>query len=109
MSATFELWGRSSWRSTAGRPSPSSQGISLFVDCDTQEEVDELWKRLSEGGEPSPAAGSRTGSASRGRSSLAHWASSWATRTARSRSVMQAMLQMSKIEIEESRRAAESS
>ena len=25
--------------------------ISFFVNCDTQEEVDELWKRISEGGE----------------------------------------------------------
>jgi predicted 3-demethylubiquinone-9 3-methyltransferase (glyoxalase superfamily) len=28
-----------------------SQGISLFVYCETQEEVDELWEKLSEGGE----------------------------------------------------------
>jgi predicted 3-demethylubiquinone-9 3-methyltransferase (glyoxalase superfamily) len=28
-----------------------SPAISFFVNCDTQEEVDELWKRLSDGGE----------------------------------------------------------
>jgi predicted 3-demethylubiquinone-9 3-methyltransferase (glyoxalase superfamily) len=28
-----------------------SPAISFFVNCDTQEEVDELWERLSEGGE----------------------------------------------------------
>jgi hypothetical protein len=28
-----------------------SPAISLFVNCDSQEEVDELWKRLTEGGE----------------------------------------------------------
>jgi predicted 3-demethylubiquinone-9 3-methyltransferase (glyoxalase superfamily) len=28
-----------------------SPAISFFVNCDTQKEVDELWERLSEGGE----------------------------------------------------------
>jgi predicted 3-demethylubiquinone-9 3-methyltransferase (glyoxalase superfamily) len=28
-----------------------SQAVSFLVNCDTQEEVDELWTRLSEGGE----------------------------------------------------------
>lgn len=30
-----------------------SDGISLFVSCDTQEEVDYYWEKLSEGGEES--------------------------------------------------------
>jgi predicted 3-demethylubiquinone-9 3-methyltransferase (glyoxalase superfamily) len=29
-----------------------AQGISLFVNCETQAEIDELWDRLSAGGEP---------------------------------------------------------
>jgi predicted 3-demethylubiquinone-9 3-methyltransferase (glyoxalase superfamily) len=28
-----------------------SEGISLFINCETQEEVDELWEKLSAGGE----------------------------------------------------------
>ena len=28
-----------------------SPAISFFVDCETQEEVDDLWEKLSEGGE----------------------------------------------------------
>jgi predicted 3-demethylubiquinone-9 3-methyltransferase (glyoxalase superfamily) len=28
-----------------------SDAISLFVNCETQQEVDELWEELSEGGE----------------------------------------------------------
>jgi predicted 3-demethylubiquinone-9 3-methyltransferase (glyoxalase superfamily) len=28
-----------------------SPAISLFVNCETQQEVDELWEKLSEGGE----------------------------------------------------------
>jgi predicted 3-demethylubiquinone-9 3-methyltransferase (glyoxalase superfamily) len=30
-----------------------SEGISLFIDCETQTEVDELWEKLSAGGEKS--------------------------------------------------------
>ncbi|MCC6373180.1 MAG: VOC family protein [Bacteroidia bacterium] len=30
-----------------------TEAISLFVKCETQEEVDELWEKLSEGGQPS--------------------------------------------------------
>lgn len=30
-----------------------SEGISLFINCETQEEVDELWDKLSAGGEKS--------------------------------------------------------
>jgi predicted 3-demethylubiquinone-9 3-methyltransferase (glyoxalase superfamily) len=29
-------------------------GISLMVHCDTQEEVDEYWEKLSDGGKPGP-------------------------------------------------------
>jgi predicted 3-demethylubiquinone-9 3-methyltransferase (glyoxalase superfamily) len=31
-----------------------SGGISLMVHCDTQEEVDEYWEKLSDGGKPGP-------------------------------------------------------
>ena len=52
MTIDFELNGASS-RSTAGRSFTFSQGISLAVECETQE-IDELWERLSEGGEQGP-------------------------------------------------------
>jgi predicted 3-demethylubiquinone-9 3-methyltransferase (glyoxalase superfamily) len=110
MSATFELAGQEFMALNGGPSFSFSQGISLFVDCDTQEEVDTLWERLSEGGEPGPcgwltdrfgvswqviprALGELLGDEDR----------------EKSQRVMQAMLQMSKIEIEELRRAAESS
>ena len=86
-----------------------AQGMSLFVDCETQEEVDDLWERLSEGGEKGPCG----------------WLTdkfgvSWQIipravgellsdeDAEKAQRVMKAMLQMSKIEIEGLRRAYES-
>ncbi len=54
MSATFELAGQEFIALNGGRSFAFSQGISLFVDCETQDEVDELWERLTEGGEKGP-------------------------------------------------------
>jgi predicted 3-demethylubiquinone-9 3-methyltransferase (glyoxalase superfamily) len=51
MSATFELAGQEFMALNGGPSFDFAQGISLFVDCETQEEVDELWEKLSEGGE----------------------------------------------------------
>jgi predicted 3-demethylubiquinone-9 3-methyltransferase (glyoxalase superfamily) len=54
MSATFELEGQE-FRALNGGPSfKFDQGISLFVSCETQEEVDELWARLTDGGAEGP-------------------------------------------------------
>lgn len=50
MSATFELEGQNFIALNGGPDFPFTPAISLFVDCKTQEEVDELWERLSEGG-----------------------------------------------------------
>lgn len=53
MSATFELEGQEFMAFTGGPHFSFSEGISLFISCNTQEEVDELWEKLSEGGEKS--------------------------------------------------------
>jgi predicted 3-demethylubiquinone-9 3-methyltransferase (glyoxalase superfamily) len=50
MSATFEIEGQTFIALNGGPTFTFSQGISLFVSCDTQAEVDELWEKLSEGG-----------------------------------------------------------
>jgi predicted 3-demethylubiquinone-9 3-methyltransferase (glyoxalase superfamily) len=52
MTATFELAGQTFMALNAGPHFSFSQGISLFVTCNSQEEVDDLWHKLSEGGEP---------------------------------------------------------
>jgi predicted 3-demethylubiquinone-9 3-methyltransferase (glyoxalase superfamily) len=35
-----------------GPPFKFTEAISLFVNCETQEEVDDLWEKLSAGGKP---------------------------------------------------------
>jgi predicted 3-demethylubiquinone-9 3-methyltransferase (glyoxalase superfamily) len=109
MSATFELEGQQFMALNGGPSFSFAQGISLFVDCETQAEVDELWEKLSEGGEQGPCG----------------WLTdkfgvSWQVipralgellsdeDPERAKAVMNAMLQMSKIEIAGLREAYES-
>lgn len=108
MSGTFELAGEEFMALNGGPSFSFAQGISLFVDCETQAEVDELWERLSESGEKGPCG----------------WLTdkfgvSWQIipralgemlddeDPEKAQRVMNAMLQMSKIEIEGLRRAYE--
>jgi predicted 3-demethylubiquinone-9 3-methyltransferase (glyoxalase superfamily) len=51
MSATFQLDGQQFMALNGGPMFTFSPAISFFVNCETQEEVDELWEKLSEGGE----------------------------------------------------------
>lgn len=51
MSATFELHGQEFMALNGGPMFSFSPAISLFVQCETQEEVDKFWEKLSEGGE----------------------------------------------------------
>jgi predicted 3-demethylubiquinone-9 3-methyltransferase (glyoxalase superfamily) len=108
MTAEFELAGQRFMALNGGPSFSFAQGISLFVSCDTQEEVDELWERLSEGGEQGPCG----------------WLTdkfgvSWQViprqlgellgdpDPEKANRVMSAMLKMSKIEVEGLRQAAE--
>jgi predicted 3-demethylubiquinone-9 3-methyltransferase (glyoxalase superfamily) len=52
-SATFHLEGQPFLAFNGGPHFTFNPAISLFVDCQTQAEVDELWEKLSEGGEKS--------------------------------------------------------
>jgi predicted 3-demethylubiquinone-9 3-methyltransferase (glyoxalase superfamily) len=51
MTATFQLNGQEFMALNGGPYFTFSPAISFFVNCETQEEVDELWEKLSEGGE----------------------------------------------------------
>ena len=52
MSATFQLDGQKFIALNGGPQFKFTEAISFFVDCRTQDEVDELWEKLSAGGEP---------------------------------------------------------
>ena len=108
MSATFELDGQKFMALNGGPMFSFTEAISFYVDCDTQEEVDMFWEKLSEGG-----AKSRCG-----------WLKdkfglSWqiipsilgellnSKDEGAGKRVMQAMMQMDKIIIEDLRKAAE--
>jgi predicted 3-demethylubiquinone-9 3-methyltransferase (glyoxalase superfamily) len=109
MTATFELAGQEFMALNGGPSFGFAQGISLFVDCETQEEVDKLWEKLSDGGEKGPCGWLTD-----------RFGVSWQIipralgellndeDPEKAKRVMQAMLQMSKIEIEGLRQAYES-
>ncbi len=53
MTATFQLDGQDFIALNGGPHFKFTEAISFSVDCKTQEEVDELWERLSQGGQKS--------------------------------------------------------
>jgi predicted 3-demethylubiquinone-9 3-methyltransferase (glyoxalase superfamily) len=106
MSATFELEGQKFMALNGGPQFKFTPAISFFVNCETQQEVDELWEKLSEGGEKS-RCGWLTDK----------YGVSWqiipsvlgellgSKDAEKSKRVMKAMLQMDKLDIEGLRRA----
>ena len=51
MTASFELEGQQFTALNGGPHFRFTEAISFVVNCETQEEVDELWERLAEGGQ----------------------------------------------------------
>jgi predicted 3-demethylubiquinone-9 3-methyltransferase (glyoxalase superfamily) len=51
MTATFKIAGQEFMALNGGPVYSFTPAISLFVDCKTQQEVDDLWEKLSAGGE----------------------------------------------------------
>jgi predicted 3-demethylubiquinone-9 3-methyltransferase (glyoxalase superfamily) len=108
MTATFQLAGQEFMALNGGPSFKFAQGISLFVNCETQAEIDELWEKLSEGGEK-VACGWLTDK----------FGVSWQIVPSvlgrllndkdpeRSKRVMQAMLQMKKLDIQKLKQAYE--
>lgn len=54
MTAAFEIEGQKFVALNGGPQFTFSPAISFVVNCETQQEVDEYWKRLSEGGQEQP-------------------------------------------------------
>ena len=52
MSIAFQLAGQPFMALNGGPTFRFAQGISLFVNCEDQAEIDTLWEKLSEGGAP---------------------------------------------------------
>jgi predicted 3-demethylubiquinone-9 3-methyltransferase (glyoxalase superfamily) len=50
MTVTFQLEGQQFVALNGGPTFPFTEAISLWVNCETQAEVDELWEKLSAGG-----------------------------------------------------------
>jgi predicted 3-demethylubiquinone-9 3-methyltransferase (glyoxalase superfamily) len=108
MTASFQLAGQEFIALNGGPSFSFAQGISLFVTCETQEEVDEYWDKLAEGGEHGPCGWLTD-----------RFGVSWQVvprvlgellndeDPEKAKRVMNAMLQMGKIEIEGLKRAYE--
>jgi predicted 3-demethylubiquinone-9 3-methyltransferase (glyoxalase superfamily) len=54
MTGTFELEGQEFMALNGGPMFTFSSAISFFVNCETQEEIDNFWDKLSAGGETMP-------------------------------------------------------
>lgn len=52
MTVTFQIEGQEFTALNGGPHFDFTPAISFFVNCETQAEVDELWDKFSEGGEP---------------------------------------------------------
>lgn len=57
MVASFELDGQKFMALNGGPTYSFTPAISFLVNCETQQEVDMLWEKLSAGGKPIDAAG----------------------------------------------------
>ena len=108
MSATFQIEGQEFMALNGGPLFAFTEAISFYVNCETQAEVDELWEKLTEGGEEVQCGWLKD-----------KYGLSWqivpagliellySQEAEKSRRAMEAMLQMKKLDIEKIRLAYE--
>ena len=107
MSVTFELDGQKFFALNGGPHFTFSPAVSFFINCETQQEVDELWEKLSAGGEKQRCGWLKD-----------KYGLSWQVVPAvltellhdkdaeKSKNVMETMMQMEKLDIETLQRAS---
>jgi predicted 3-demethylubiquinone-9 3-methyltransferase (glyoxalase superfamily) len=106
MTGTFQIAGQDFMALDGGLFYSITPGISFFVPCETQEEIDYYWEKLSDGGEIMQCGwltdkfGVTWQIVPSALGSLLH-----SDDPVRSRNAMTAMLQMKKLDIEELKRA----
>jgi predicted 3-demethylubiquinone-9 3-methyltransferase (glyoxalase superfamily) len=108
MSVSFQLNGQDFYALNGGPLFKFTEAISLYINCETQEEVDELWEKLSAGGSKSQCGWLKD-----------RYGLSWQViptalgkllgdkDPAKAKRVMEAMLKMAKIEIKKLEQAYE--
>ncbi len=108
MTVTFQLEGEEFTALNGGPQFTFTEAISFYVNCETQQEVDYLWKKLSEGGEEGRCGWLKD-----------KYGLSWQIvptvlgkllqdkDAERARRVMKAMLQMNKLDIEGLKQASQ--
>lgn len=108
LTTSFRLDGQDFMALNGGPHFKFTEAISFFIDCESQDEVDELWEKLSEGGETSQCGWLKD-----------KFGLSWQVIPSvlgemlhdedreRANRVMQAMLQMTKIDIAKLKQAYE--
>jgi predicted 3-demethylubiquinone-9 3-methyltransferase (glyoxalase superfamily) len=110
MVVSFSIFGGQQFTALNGGPVYTiSPGVSFVINCETQEEVDKYWNALGDGGQPNQCGwvSDRFGVTWQVvPTALGHYLSSGTP--AQSQAVMQAMLQMTKLEIAPLKAAFES-
>jgi predicted 3-demethylubiquinone-9 3-methyltransferase (glyoxalase superfamily) len=108
MSVSFQLNGQDFYALNGGPLFKFTEAISLYINCETQEEVDDLWEKLSAGGTKSQCGWLKD-----------RYGLSWQViptalgkllgdkDPAKAKRVMEAMLKMTKIEIKKLEQAYE--
>ncbi|TMQ53411.1 MAG: VOC family protein [Candidatus Eisenbacteria bacterium] len=108
MTVTFKLDGQEFMALNGGPIFKFSEAISLMVNCETQEEIDHFWTKLSEGGEEGPCGWLKDKFGLSWQivpAIMAEWMKD--RDTTRSERVMEALLKMKKLDIKALKQAYE--
>lgn len=108
MTVTFEIQGQEFVALNGGPLFKFTEAISFMVKCDTQAEIDEMWSKLSEGGEEGPCGWLKDKYGLSWQIVVPAWDEMLRDKDpAKSERVMAAILQMSKPDIQLIRQAFE--